>query len=114
MTPEETIRVITETEARSKSNTKRLDEHSEKLRELEGKQDAIHDLTTSIKLLAQAQDNTNDKLTETNQKIDKVSNDVEDIKSKPAKKWEEITSKVIWTIVGGVIAFVLAKVGLGT
>lgn len=43
---------IIETEQRSKSNTKRLDEHDNKFKEVDCKLEDIHELTYSIKEIA--------------------------------------------------------------
>lgn len=105
-------KTLTEVEARSKSNTKRLNDHVERFQTIENKIENVMELTTSVKLLTQQLGNTNDKLGETNVKIDKVSADVESIKMKPANKWEDMASKVIWALVGGVLAYVLSQLGL--
>lgn len=46
------IMKLQETEDRSKSNTKRLDEHDIKFKEMSGKLEDIHELTYSIKEIA--------------------------------------------------------------
>ena len=43
---------IQETDSRSKSNEHRLDAHDSELHELREKQDAIYDLTSSVKSIA--------------------------------------------------------------
>lgn len=45
--------------------------------------------------------------------IETLEKTVEDIKMKPAKKWDGVVEKVIMMVVTAVAAFVLAKVGLG-
>jgi hypothetical protein len=37
---------------------------------------------------------------------------VETIKAKPGKKWDDITSKILWAILAAVIGLVLGKFGL--
>jgi hypothetical protein len=37
---------------------------------------------------------------------------VETIKAKPGKKWDDVTSKVLWAILAAVIGLVLGKFGL--
>ena len=46
---QENIQRMIETEQRSKSNTKRLDEHDIKFKEVSNKLEDIHELTYSIK-----------------------------------------------------------------
>ena len=49
---EEYIRKMVETEQRSKSNTKRIDEHEAKFKDVDSKLEDIHELTYSIKEIA--------------------------------------------------------------
>lgn len=91
-------RRLTETEARSKSNTKRIDE-------MEKKQDDIADLVSSVKILA-------DREVRVENDVKEIKDDVKDLKAKPGKLWEGIIEKVIYTIVGGVVAYALVKLGL--
>lgn len=44
--------------------------------------------------------------------VDKMASSIEDLKSKPSKKLENITTYVITAIVGGVIAFLFTQLGL--
>ena len=39
--------------------------------------------------------------------------DLETLKMKPAKRWESVVEKAILVIVGGVIAYVMTRVGIG-
>ena len=91
-------RRLTETEARSKSNTKRIDEMEEKQRD-------IADLVSSVKILA-------DREVRVESDVKEIKDDVKELKGKPGKLWEGIVEKAIFTIVGGIIAYVLIKLGL--
>ena len=89
---------VAEIDARSKSNVHRIDR-------LEQRQDEADKLVTSVQLLAQ--------------RMGTVEGDVSDIKttvnelaSKPAKRWDGLVEKIIWLIAGGIIAYVAASVGL--
>ena len=56
-----------------------------------------------------------DKLTPLTNKmddVDKLSSDVEELKSKPGKKWEKLSFEIIGAIALAVLAFVLGRVGL--
>ena len=44
--------------------------------------------------------------------VDKMASSIEDLKSKPSKKWENITTYVLTAIVGGVIAFLFTQLCL--
>lgn len=67
--------------------------------------DSVNSLAVSVEKLAMKQNTMSDEVTG-------LRTDVDAIKEKPAKKWEDITSKVIWAILAAVIGVVLGKFGL--
>ena len=89
---------LTEVEARSKSNAHRLDE-------VEKRQDNLDALVVSVEKLAIKEQNVENDVKE-------IKTDVKEIKEKPGKRWEGIVDKIIYTIVGGVISYILVKIGL--
>ena len=46
------------------------------------------------------------------ERYNNLLNIIGDLKSKPSKKWENITTYVLTAIVGGVIAFLFTQLGL--
>ena len=46
-------------------------------------------------------------------KLQDMSDKVDGLLSKPGKRWEAVVAAIISALVGGVIAFLLARVGLG-
>lgn len=72
----------------------RLDEQKQMM-------ESIHRLATSVELLASAQKSTE-------KKVDGLTKEVEEIKYKPAKRWDLIVTALIT----GVMAFLLAKFGI--
>lgn len=83
-------------EQRAKSNTRRIDK-------LEQDNDALHEMATSIKVMAtemeymrQSQDNFNDRLTA--------------IEDKPAARMEQIVSAVIVALVGICVGYLFGGV----
>lgn len=90
---------LTEVEARSKSNTKRLDD-------MEKRQDNLDDLVSTVKVLADREARMEDDVGE-------IKNDVKELKAKPGKRWDGLVDKIILTIAAAVIGFILAKFGLG-
>ena len=99
MSPEEMAIKITEVDARSRSNTKRLDE-------LSGQIDAVNRLATAIEVMATKQDAMNDSVKQLEGKVDALE-------AKPAKKWDALAEKVTWAVVAAIIAAALTAVGLG-
>lgn len=90
---------LTETESRSKSNTKRLDT-------VEKWQADFGDLISTVKVLA-------DREARVEKDVGEIKETVQEIKAKPGKKWEGFVEKVAMTIVGLLIGFIAAKIGLG-
>ena len=88
---------VTENEARSKSNTKRIDK-------LEETTEAIHSMALSLERMTNNQETMSKTLT-------KLTGEVETIKAEPGKKWRFVVEKAIYFVVGSLIAFVMAKVG---
>lgn len=99
MSPEEMAIKITEVDARSRSNTKRLDE-------LSGQIDAVNRLATAVEVMATKQDAMNDSVKQLEGKVDALE-------SKPAKKWDALAEKATWAIVAAIIAAALTAIGLG-
>ena len=91
-------RRLTEVEDRAKSNSHRLDE-------VEKRQDNLEELVGSVKVLATKQESVE-------QDVKEIKTDVKNLTSKPAKRWESVVEKIILTVVGAVVIFILAKFGL--
>jgi len=86
--------------------------HSEQIKTLftridqqERMMQSINTLTVSVKELAMG-------LNSVKEDVGSLQDDVEVIKSKPAKKWEDVSSKILWAILAAVIGLVLGKFGL--
>lgn len=89
---------LTECEARSKSNSHRLDE-------MEKRQDDLDELVSTVKVLA-------DREVRVENDVREIKEDVKSLKLKPAKRWDGIVDKVIITIVAAILGFLLARIGL--
>lgn len=88
---------LTEVESRSKSNTKRIDD-------MEKRQDNLDDLVSTVKVLADREKRVEDDVKE-------IKTSVNEIKEKPTKRFDGIIDKIIFTIVGGIVGYVLIKLG---
>ena len=91
-------RRLTDVEARSKSNAKRLDE-------VEKRQDNLDKLVVSVSNLANEQTHIKDDVGE-------IKSNVKTLMSKPGKLWESIVEKSLWALIGAVIVFILGRLGL--
>lgn len=89
---------LTAVEDRSKSNQHRLEK-------VEKQQSEFVDLVSSVKVLAEREQNVENDVKE-------IKSDVKILTNKPGKKWDSLVEKIILTIAAAVVGFVLAKIGL--
>ena len=90
---------IASLDARCKSNTHRINDLEEDNR-------ALHQLATSVEVLATKQETIEENVNE-------IKNDVKSLKAIPASRWEAVVKGVITAIIAGLIGFALAKLGVG-
>lgn len=76
-----------------------------RIKKLEEEQSVLHQLATSVALLAQ-------KMESMNGSVDTLTKKVDALEAEPAKKWRFVVEKSIYFAVGAVIAYVLSQVGL--
>lgn len=96
MTTEEMAVKLAETEARSKSNTHRIDR-------LEENTDAINRLATSVEVMVREQKHQTETIKEVKSDLSTLSEKVDTIEQKPAKRWDGIVDKIITAAAGAVI-----------
>lgn len=122
MTNDEFIQHIAATE-------QHLTDHETRINKLEKDQKAIQSLATSVAVMASEQKRMGEDINKTTETLDAIKNtiekipdmqsfeqqkkEIETLKMKPAKRWESIVEKAILVIVGGVIAYVMTKIGIG-
>ena len=80
----------------------------EQIKTLFRQQADIKELTETVQKLAVALEKQGMALQSTEKKVGEVKADVDEIKSKPAKRWDAI----IIAIISAVVGFVLAKFGI--
>lgn len=91
-------RRLAETESRSKSNMKRLDELSQQI-------DAVNNIATSVAVMAE-------QIKTMNENLQTLTGKVAALEAEPGKRWKFVVEKIIYVVVAAVAGFVLAKVGL--
>lgn len=106
MTNEEIAVKMSETDHRARSNTRRIEK-------LELQTEALEKLATSVELLVAEQKHQTAAMMDIKSDVAKLDQKVETLEQKPGKRWESVVEKVILTIVGAVIGYVLVKLGLG-
>lgn len=97
MTKEE-IQLLTKTADRAKSNTRRLDK-------LDSRVEDIYELTLSVKEIAT-------EMKAMREDMNKIDSRVLAIETKPSKRYEGIVDKIIYTILGIIIAFIFSQIGM--
>lgn len=85
-------------DARCKSNQHRIDE-------LEADNKALHQLATSVEVLA-----TKQETIESN--VNEIKTDVKALKALPASRWEGLIKTAVTTIVAGLVGWALAQIGI--
>lgn len=105
---------IQEVDSRSKSNEHRINEHDKEIRELREKQDAIYDLTSSVKSIATDMTYIKEDVKEVKSGQDKLNEKVTVLENRPAnetkKRIDGITEKLLWLFIGGVAVGLLATI----
>lgn len=89
---------LTEVEGRAKSNQRRIEE-------MEKRQDNLDELVGTVKVLAvreQAVEND----------VKEIKSDVKMLTSKPGKRWEKAIETILTVVLGAVVGFILAQIGL--
>lgn len=89
---------LSKVEERAKSNSHRIEE-------VEKRQDDLGELVGTVKALAVREENVENDVKE-------IKSDVKTLTSKPGKRWDNLTDKIIITIAAAVVGFILAKIGL--
>lgn len=76
-----------------------------RIKKLESENAVLHKLATSVEVMAERMKGMNTSVAE-------LASEVEELKEKPAKRWDSLVDKIIWAIAGAVLAYLLAKLGL--
>ncbi len=93
MTQEEMAVKLAEVDARSKSNTHRLDEMDEKV-------DTLNRLATAVEVMATEQKHQTETMAEIKTDVNALGTKVDAIEKKPGKRWDGMVEKIFWGIIG--------------
>ena len=88
---------LTSIEDKVESNTNRINE-------LEKRQDDLDELVSTVKVLAVREENVENDVKE-------IKSDVKSLTSKPGKRWDSLIDKIIITIAAAILGFILARLG---
>lgn len=76
-----------------------------RIKKLEAENKSLHDLATSVAVMAE-------QLKSMNTNVSTLKTDVEEMKGKPAKRWDGFVDKIVWAIAAALLGYVLSKIGL--
>lgn len=96
---------IEEVALKLQETTDRSVRNEGRIKKLENGQDSIHSLATSVAIMAE-------QMKTMNSSVNTLTDKVEELEQKPAKKWEGVVDKVLWAFLAAVIAFLLGRMGL--
>lgn len=74
--------------------------------ELKKRQNNLEKLTSTVEVLATKEANVE-------KTVNEIKDDVKELTAKPTKRWDGVVDKAISAVVGGLIAYVFFKLGLG-
>lgn len=105
---------LQEVDSRSRSNEHRIDDHDKEIRELRDKQDAIYELTSSVKSIATDMTYIKEDVKEVKTGQEKLNEKVTVLENQPAnetkKRFDGIVDKLIWVVIGGAVVGLLSSI----
>ena len=90
--------LVAEINARCKSNTHRIND-------LEADNKALHQLATSVEVLATKQETIEENVNE-------IKTDVKSLKALPGTRWEAIIKAAVTALVAGLVGWAIAQIGI--
>ena len=88
---------------------KRVDDENtrqnKRIDKLEGALDKLNELASSVQVMAQ-------NIATMTQELKRQSDRLEEIEKEPGEKWKKFTWLIVTAVAGGIIGFLLSKVGL--
>lgn len=98
MDNEQLVMKLQETTDRSLRNEGRI-------KKLEDENGTLHSLATSVAVMAE-------QMKQMNMSVTTLTNEMEELKEKPGKRWDALIDKILWGIAGAFLAYFLAQIGL--
>ena len=85
----------------------------EQIRTLFNQQNEIRATCDTVRQLAVAIERQAERLKSISEKLDAVKKDVDELKAKPAKRWDGVVSTMITVLLTAGITYLLTRMGLG-
>ena len=76
-----------------------------RIQKLEEESTTIHSLATSVAVMAE-------QMKQMNKNVNTLTTEMEELKERPAKRWDALIDKMIWGIAGAILAYLLSQLGL--
>ena len=76
-----------------------------RIKKLEAENNVLHQLATSVAVMAE-------QMKSMNNSVSTLTNEVEELKDKPGKRWDSLINLIIGAVTGAVLAFLFAQIGL--
>lgn len=105
MTNEELTKQYVELDERVTRHTEQIKTAFSQISETKMIAESVHKLATTVELLVREQKDTN-------KKVDKVINDVEEIKEKPGRHWNTLVTVILTAIVSGFVTYMFTQMGM--
>lgn len=72
---------------------------------MEGRQDNLDKLVTSVASMTKEQEHIKADVTE-------IKTNVKELTAKSGRRWDDLVDKIVWALLAAVITFFLARIGL--
>ncbi len=90
----------------------KLTNHEENIKSLKHRMDKVEEQSKAINNLAMSVKELAINMNTMNEKQEEQGKRLTELESKPGKRWEQIVSLIITTIVGAVLGYLLSRWGL--
>lgn len=101
----ELTKKLIDVDERTTRHTEQIKTLFGQLGEIKSLVEGVHELVGTVKVLASEQKNTSAK-------VDGLANDLEEIKTKPGKRWDNVITVVVTAGITALVGYVLGRIGL--
>lgn len=98
-------RKIIDLDERATRHTEQIKTLFTQVGEIKGLVEGVHELVSTVKVLASEQKATR-------MKVDNLASDLEELKEKPAKRWDGVVTVAITAVATALVAYLLSRVGI--
>ena len=91
---------------------KQLTNHDDNIKSIKHRMDKVEEQSDAINNLAISVKELAININIMNEKQEEYGKRLTELESKPAKRWEQVVSMIITTLVGAVLGYILSKVRL--